>query len=305
MRKGDAALINTKQNLHVHSIYCDGKDTPEEMIEAAIAAGFGSLGFSIHAYMSYSTSGHLSLEKNAKYNVEIERLKQKYKDVLPIFRGVEQDLFADYPPDGYDYALASVHYLHTSDGLVSFDRDLDYVMDYVNKYFEDDGMKFAKAYYEALATAPDHGRFDIIGHFDLITKHNETRPFIDTESKEYKQYYMEAIDALAGKIPFFEVNTGAVARGYRTTPYPSLEIAKYLREKGFGATISSDCHDKRFVDHGYGDAAEFLREAGFRTKFILTENGQSGITNQDSCVPTGCGGISVIALKFKLLLIKI
>ena len=266
-------MNNTKQNLHVHSIYCDGKDTPEEMIAAAIAAGFGSLGFSIHSYMSCSKSGFLSLEKNEKYNAEIERLKEKYKGVFPIYRGIEQDIFADYPPNGYDYAIGSVHYLHTSDGLVSFDVGLEKTLSYVEKYFAGDGMKFAKAYYEALATAPDYGRFDIIGHFDLITKHNETHPFIDIESKEYKRYYTEAIDALVGKIPFFEVNTGAVARGYRTTLYPSLEITKLLREKGFGATISSDCHDKRYVDFGYAEAAEFLREAGYRTKFILTENG--------------------------------
>ena len=262
-------LKNTKQNLHVHSIYCDGADTPEEMIEAAIAAGFGSLGFSIHSYMSCSKSGHLSPEKNAKYDTEIERLKEKHKDVLPIFRGVEQDIFADYPPNGYDYTIASVHYLHTSDGLVSFDTGLDATLEYVRKYFAGDGMAFAKAYYEALATAPDYGRFDIIGHFDLITKHNETHPFIDTESKEYKRYYSEAIDALVGKLPFFEVNTGAVARGYRTTLYPSLEITKRLREKGFGATISSDCHDRRYIDFGYDEAAEFLREAGYRSKFIF------------------------------------
>lgn len=266
-------MKNTKQNLHVHSIYCDGKDTPEEMIEAAIAAGFGSLGFSIHSYMSCSKSGFLSLEKNEKYNVEIERLKQKYKGIFPIYRGVEQDIFADYPPNGYDYAIGSVHYLHTSEGLVTFDVGLEKTLAYVEKYFAGDGMAFAKAYYETLATAPDHGRFDIIGHFDLITKHNETHPFIDTDAKEYKRYFAEAIDALAGKIPFFELNTGAIARGYRTTPYPSLEITKLLREKGFGATISSDCHDKRMVDYGYDDAAEFLRAAGYRTKFVLTENG--------------------------------
>jgi histidinol-phosphatase (PHP family) len=266
-------LKNTKQNLHVHSVYCDGKDTPEEMIEAAIAAGFGSLGFSIHSYMSCSKSGFLSLEKNEKYNVEIERLKKKYKGVFPIFRGVEQDIFADYPTDGYDYAIGSVHYLHTSEGLVSFDVGLNATLDYVNRYFAGDGMKFAKAYYEAMASAPDHARFDVLGHFDLITKHNETHPFIDTDSKEYKNYFAEAIDALCGKVSLFELNTGAIARGYRTTPYPSPEITKLLREKGFGVTISSDCHDKRFVDFGYEDAAEFLRAAGYRTKFILTENG--------------------------------
>jgi len=262
-------MKNTKQNLHVHSVYCDGKDTPEEMIEAAIAAGFGSLGFSIHSFMSCSKSGFLSLEKQAKYNLEIERLKEKYKDVLPVYRGVEFDIFADSPWQGYDYTIASVHYLPTSEGLVSFDVGLEGTLAYANKYFAGDGMKFAKAYYDALATAPDYGKFDIIGHFDLVTKNNELQRFIDTDTKQYRDLYKTAIDALKGKIPFFELNTGAMARGYRTTPYPALDILKLLREQGFAATLSSDCHDKRLIDYGYEDAAELLRAAGYRTKFIF------------------------------------
>ena len=110
-------MKNHKQNLHVHSVYCDGKDTPEEMIAAAMAAGFDSLGFSIHSYMSCSKSGFLSLEKQASYNVEIERLKEKYRGTFPIYRGVEFDVYADSPWQGYDYTIASVHYLHTSEGL--------------------------------------------------------------------------------------------------------------------------------------------------------------------------------------------
>ena len=38
-----------KQNLHTHSTFCDGKDTPEEMILRAIELGFNSIGFSGHA----------------------------------------------------------------------------------------------------------------------------------------------------------------------------------------------------------------------------------------------------------------
>lgn len=38
------------QNLHTHTIYCDGKDTPEEMILAACEKGFTSLGFSGHSF---------------------------------------------------------------------------------------------------------------------------------------------------------------------------------------------------------------------------------------------------------------
>ena len=257
------------QNLHVHSVYCDGKDTPEEMIAAAMAAGLDSLGFSIHSYMSCSKSGFLSLEKQAAYNAEIERLKAKYKDNFPVYRGVEFDIYADSPWDGYDYTIASVHYLHTHEGLVSFDTGLEKTLAYVEKYFESDGMKFAKAYYEALSTAADYGKFDIIGHFDLVTKNNELHHFIDTDTARYRSFVADAVSALRGKIPFFELNTGAIARGYRTSPYPAMDILKLLRESGFGATISSDCHDKQYVDFGYDLAAEFLREAGYNSKFIF------------------------------------
>ena len=37
-----------KQNLHTHSLYCDGKDSFEEMIQTAIEKEFTILGFSSH-----------------------------------------------------------------------------------------------------------------------------------------------------------------------------------------------------------------------------------------------------------------
>ena len=41
-------MINT--NFHTHTTFCDGKDTPEQMVLAAIQKGFSALGFSGHAY---------------------------------------------------------------------------------------------------------------------------------------------------------------------------------------------------------------------------------------------------------------
>ena len=34
-----------KQNLHTHSLYCDGKDTIDQMAQTAIQKGFTVLGF--------------------------------------------------------------------------------------------------------------------------------------------------------------------------------------------------------------------------------------------------------------------
>ena len=42
---------------------------------------------------------------------------------------------------------------------------------------------------------------------------------------------------------------------------------------GFGAVISSDCHDIRKLAIGYDIAEEMLKKAGFREYYILTDNG--------------------------------
>ena len=84
---------------------------------------------------------------------------------------------------------------------------------------------------------------------------------------------LEAVHALKGKIPFFEVNVGAMSRGYRTTPYPQIDILKELYKCGFGAVISSDCHDNTVLDCHFEAARDHLIEAGFKTRYILTDNG--------------------------------
>ena len=137
--------------------------------------------------------------------------------------------------------------------------------------------RYAKRYYEDLGNLHTHGDFDIIGHFDLITKHAETHNFFDIESKEYLNYAFEAAEALKGKIPFFEVNTGAISRGYRTAPYPTVPIIKELKRLGFGVVITSDCHDRNFVDCYFNETAELLKYCGFKEKYILTESGFNAV----------------------------
>ena len=39
----------TLQNLHTHTVFSDGKNTPEEMVLGAVRAGCTSLGFSEHS----------------------------------------------------------------------------------------------------------------------------------------------------------------------------------------------------------------------------------------------------------------
>ena len=122
------------------------------------------------------------------------------------------------------------------------------------------GIAYAKHYFKALADLPNYGSFDILGHFDLLTKFNEKEPdLFDTADPAYRAAATEAAEALVGKVKYFEVNTGAISRGYRTTPYPDPYIIKEMKRLGFGAIISSDCHDRNFLDCGYEDAKRLLK----------------------------------------------
>ena len=67
--------MNTLQNLHQHTTFCDGKNTPEEIVLEAIKKGFGAIGFSGHCNMSYA-SYCMSLEQTAQYKQEVTRLKE-------------------------------------------------------------------------------------------------------------------------------------------------------------------------------------------------------------------------------------
>lgn len=267
-------FLSKKQNLHIHTSYSDGKDKPEEMIMEAIARGFDSIGFSEHSYMCFSTYPYqMTIADMYNYKAKIQSLKSKYKGIIDIFCGLEFEMYSEVPTDGFDYLIGSVHYLEMDGNFYGFDRGLVETLDYVETHFGGDGLKFAKKYFETVMRLPEKNRFDIIGHFDLLTKNNEKGKFIDVSSKEYLDLGLEAIHALKGKIPLFEVNTGAISRGYRTSPYPQMEFLKEFNRLGFGAVITSDCHDKHFIDCYYEEAKLLLEEAGFQTIWILTDNG--------------------------------
>lgn len=271
--------MNFKQNLHTHTTFADGKDAPEELALEAIKRGFQGIGFSEHSYMEFSDFPYqMAVEEMADYHREIHRLREKYQGQINVFCGLEYEFYSSVPTDGFEYLIGSVHYLDVNGKLLGFDRGLKETLDYVRENFEGDGMEFAKKYFATVSELPTRGNFDIVGHFDLLTKNNEVGKFIDTTDKEYIDLGFQAIHNLKGKIPLFEVNTGAISRGYRTTPYPQLEFLREFKNCGFGAIISSDCHDKNFLDCHFPEAREMLKECGFTTHWILTDKGFSEVS---------------------------
>ncbi len=223
--------------------------------------------------MSFSKYLKTTPETMVEYKSQLTALKQKYKGEIEVFCGVEAEILSENNLSGYDYIIGSAHYMKIGDEYVGFDRDAKTVGNIINKYFDGDGMKYAKAYYELVSQIPERINADILGHFDLISKHSETNNFFNTASKKYLSYAFDAIDALSDKVPFFEINTGAIARGYRTTPYPAIPLLKRLLEKGFLPIITSDCHNKAQLDCAFELAINILEDCGVKESYVFTGNG--------------------------------
>ena len=110
-------LLNPKGNvnLHTHTYYCDGKDSPEALVQRAIALGFRALGFSGHEYSSFDTDFCMSPTDTEKYRGEVLALKEKYKGQVDIYMGIERDYFGDGDDYPYDYVIGSLHYVKAGD----------------------------------------------------------------------------------------------------------------------------------------------------------------------------------------------
>lgn len=231
-------------DLHVHTNYCDGKNNPEEMVLAAIEKGMECIGFSVHSYTEFDTSFCIKSEKVADYKAEINGLKEKYKDKIRILCGTEMDYFSEMPTDGLDYIIGSVHYVKSCGEYIAVDESEQTLVDCVNKYFDGDFYSFAEAYYKNVAHVLEKTKADIIGHFDLVTKFNEGGKLFDESNPRYVAAFKAAVDSLLPYGKPFEINTGAISRGYRTKPYPSPQIVEYIRSKGGKTILTSDSHSK-------------------------------------------------------------
>lgn len=230
------------KDLHIHTTFSDGKNTPEEIIEYAINKGIETIGFSDHSYTFFDESYCASKENIEKYIIEVLRLKEKYKNKIEILLGIEQDYFSKEPTDRFEYVIGSVHYIKVAQEYIAVDYNMENFAKSVEKYFGGDYYKFVAEYFNTVANVVEKTNADIIGHFDLVAKYNENNAYFDESDPRYVASYKECVDKLIKCGKPFEINTGPISRGYRSVPYPNTAIYNYIKSKGGKFILSSDSH---------------------------------------------------------------
>lgn len=253
--KFDKYLELNKKGLadfHAHTCYCDGSNTPEEMIKSAAEKGLAAFGLSGHGYTTYDESYCMLPEDEAAYERDIRKLAAEYEGQLEVLCGVEQDCLAGRPTRDWDYVIGSVHYIDCSEqggGIEVIDERREIWLDIADRYFSGDIYAMIEKYYETEAMVCEMTGADIIGHLDLITKYNtggeggKKGALFDEGHPRYVAAWQKAADKLMETGVPFEINTGGMSRGYRTDAYPAKPIRDYIAAHGGRFILSSDSHN--------------------------------------------------------------
>ncbi len=266
-------------NAHTHTPYCDGRTPPAEMIAEAARLGFVSLGFSGHADQGFDDDYSMGHGKQEEYRKELRALQARQRNTGEgpcLWVGLEQDGLVSAAQKAenrtlFDYVLGSTHYLcgDFHGEPVAVDGDLAALKAYAKEACGGDWMGVAKAYFDAHVAMLLKDRPHIIGHFDLVRKHAKAAGLFDPDLAAYRRLALEALTAAYPCGGVLEVNTGGMARGFVTEPYPTFELLARWRELGGAVTLTSDCHEKRLLSAGLDEAMERLKALGYRTVLRL------------------------------------
>jgi len=253
-------------NYHTHTTFCDGRSTPEEVVLTAIEKGFDALGFSGHGltlfdqrYCTRDEEGYISA---------VTALKKKYSDRIQLYLGAEEDVLSPVDRTRYEYIIGSSHYFTARGSYYPIDSGIDY-FNRCLELFEGDPLALAESYFQTFCRYLSKRRPDIIGHFDLITKFDERERPLFFEDPAYvrlsERYLLQALKSDC----LFEVNTGAISRGYRTSPYPGPQLLHTLKKHGGRLVLCSDSHHKDTLDFGFTECRKMLRDVGFEYVYAL------------------------------------
>ena len=278
--KNQLKKISFPSNLHGHTTYCDGKNRAEEYILEAIEKNFVSIGLSGHSYVYFDKEPNMSLEGTLKYIEELKILKEKYKDKIQVYIGIEADFYSGFNPKldknlGLDYRIGSVHYVKdkVKDEYYCVDDTPEILAYAIENYDNGDEKSLICAYYDNIIEMIHTQKPDILGHLDLVRKFNGDGKYFDENSEWYNKKVDEVLDEISKTDIIVEINTGGISRGWTKTPYPSAFILKKILSKNIPITLSSDAHSVENIDYYFKESVELVKEIGFKNLKIM-KNGK-------------------------------
>ncbi|WP_296559449.1 histidinol-phosphatase HisJ [uncultured Acetobacterium sp.] len=267
-------------NYHVHSDYCDGKNTLEEMVTAGIASGLTSMGLSSHLSLPFPNDWTMKEENLENYLNDVKLLKDKYSSQIELYCGLEIDFFIDRQDISdlakaviprLDYTIMAVHTIGITTGAdVSYiDESQQNFEQGIKKYYAGDNQAFIKDYYQGIAKMVSMFEPDILGHLDLVKKYNHDNRFFHEQDTWYQETVKDCLDQIATKNTRIEINTGTNLRIPGVGRYPSDWMMPEMKKRNIPITIGSDSHSTAGIVFEYDEAEAYITACGYHEYWVL------------------------------------
>ena len=250
-------------NLHTHTVFSDGKHTMEENLAAAIEKDMLSLGFSDHSLAPIDMSYCIQREAYDTYLQTIRELGKSSS--IPVYAGLELDAFSEDDVSVFDYVIASVHYILRKGKLYPLDHNPQLQDQCVREAFGGQVLDMIRCYCDTLGEHVAKTNPTFVGHFDLPAKFS-TLPESDDR---YRAIMADSLKEIMKICPYIELNTGAISRGWRKTPYPADFLLDVVRDNGGRIVLGSDAHNKEHLTCWFEEAVELLRSKNIHYIWIF------------------------------------
>ena len=233
---------------HLHVIAHDDRPMTVENIlrycEVARSRGIRQLGITEHdRYLDKIDLGAFLEARSLSGDVEL-RIGIEI-DFVP---GAEKRMDHDSSALPYDYVIGSVHRVQNEEIDNADVRDIYDKMDAYDLY---------DAYYANVREAALSGRFEVIGHPDLI-KIFKTYP-----ERDITPMLEETADAIAESGVVVDVNAAGLRKPVGEI-YPARNLLEMFYKRGVPIVLSSDAHAAEQVGMGYEKSVPLVRDVGYR-----------------------------------------
>jgi len=240
-------------DLHNHTTRCNhAVGTVDEYIQKAIELGIDIYGFSEHAPMDFDEKYRLAFDEMDAYVSDILTAKEKYKNDIKILLGYEVDWLQGHMDErvlnaNVDYLIGSVHFIDKW----GFDNP-----EFIGGWKTKDIDEIWQAYFDATEDMAKSGKFDIVGHLDLI------KVFKFMPKQDVRFLAKDALKAIKKSNMVMELNTAGLRKPIGEM-YPSRALLEEAYSLGIPITFSSDAHAIEQIGAGYDLATTLAKDVGY------------------------------------------
>ena len=229
-----------------------------EYLEVANARGLKQMGITEHD--RYLEDIDLSAFQEAREEYQEVELRLGIEiDFVP---GAEERMERDANALPYDYVIGSVHRVQG--------EEVDHP-DHREIYEKLEPYELYERYYANVREAALSGRFEILGHPDLI------KIFRTYPDQDITPMLEETADAVAESGVVVDVNAAGLRKPIGEV-YPSRQLLEMLHRRGVPIILSSDAHAPDQVALGYDKSLKLVHEVGYREVVTFKERERGTLT---------------------------